>query len=161
MTWSEGDIWSVDLQTDLNPGDTLQYKYIVSNPDGDVDAWKPGDDIVLEVPDEASGDNDELRILDTWDGDVHDVVVESAEGGDIPREAEGDDVLTSALQRSYAELERKLNAAQNLLDTMSDPGAAEMVLADRELAIAANKASALKKVVEAAEQAINLKNQDR
>eukprot|EP00210_Caulerpa_lentillifera_P008301 g7921.t1 len=150
MTWSDGDIWKAELEADLDPDETLQYKYIVSNADGGIEAWKPGDNITLSVRQSGQdpGKGGILRILDTWDGSIHEVELDkvSTEASD------GEDFILSSMNKSYVELEGKLNLAQNLLERLDDPGSKEMILADRELAVAANKASALRKVVEATNQ---------
>lgn len=155
MTWSDGDIWKAELEVDLNPDEILQYKYIVSNADGEVDAWKPGDNVCLSIPREGfrQDQGTVVRILDTWDGSIHEVELEQETSNSIHRD---DDFIQSSLTKSYEDLERKLNSAQNLLERLDDPGAKELILADRELAVAAKKAHAMTKVMEATNQQSHL-----
>ena len=147
--------------------DPVQYKYVICNADGAIESWKPGEDLNLHVPTSLKDvDQAQLHILDTWDGAVHEVAVEtntdkSSEENkrDGSPATSAESFLLSALKSSYEDLEVKLNAAHSLLEVTTDPGAKEMVLADRELAIAANKASALTKVVEAASQEADIQQQ--
>ena len=149
--------------------DIVQYKYVICNADGAIEAWKPGEDLNLRVPSSLENvDQAQLHIVDTWDGAVHEVAVETITDksseenkSDSSPKPSAESFMLSALKNSYQDLEVKLNAAQSLLEVTTDPGAKEMVLADRELAIAANKASALTKVVEAASQEAEIQQQKR
>jgi len=86
MEWREGDIWvgEVELNAELT-SDPLEYKYMVRNPDGTVIEWKPGENIVLQLPKEPLA---EVVVGDAWDGRTQSVeLINSAltaEPPDIP-----------------------------------------------------------------------------
>lgn len=87
MGWTE-DGWVVDLEAD--PGETIEYKYIIVTRDGDV-VWEHGENRVLVVPDDISKS---YKVVSHWsitseaiDFEVIDES-QSSEGGATEAEAE-------------------------------------------------------------------------
>lgn len=60
MKWSEGDVWTTQLS--IPAGQTVEYKYIVTNEDGSLAEWLPGDNKVAVIP----TDGDALELRDSW-----------------------------------------------------------------------------------------------
>ncbi|KAJ1437409.1 Immunoglobulin-like fold [Sesbania bispinosa] len=46
MTWSEGNIWTVEQ--DIPAGKTIQFKFILKREEGDV-IWQPGSDRIIHT----------------------------------------------------------------------------------------------------------------
>ncbi|KAH1068796.1 hypothetical protein GYH30_006385 [Glycine max] len=71
MTWSEGHVWSVEL--DMPAGQTFQYKFILEGEGGDI-IWQPGSD----------------RLIHTWETKNRIVVLEDWENVELQKITEED-----------------------------------------------------------------------
>ncbi|KAI7841904.1 hypothetical protein COHA_004432 [Chlorella ohadii] len=72
MNWTEGDVWTVELQLPANGnGVQLEYKYVVrSERDKSAVRWKEGNNCYLAVPTQGR-----LKVHDTWDDSMREVEV--------------------------------------------------------------------------------------
>ena len=62
MEWSEGDVWSTDLE--IPAGTELQYKYVVSR-DQKALHWMKGDNFAVKIPEEIDT-GASLQVNDKW-----------------------------------------------------------------------------------------------
>ncbi|PRW59906.1 carbohydrate-binding module family 20 [Chlorella sorokiniana] len=74
MNWTEGDVWTVELQLPANGSKVqLEYKYVVrSERDKSAVRWKEGNNCYLAVPEQGR-----LHVRDTWDDSMREVEFET------------------------------------------------------------------------------------
>lgn len=166
MQWTDGDYWTAELS--VTPGQSLEmeYKYIVIGADGLVDRWMDGDNYQVRVPvvRESRKVTDEVRVSDAWDQSFKqiDIEVGSQHGsqpdqhssasitGELTAEAE-QRLIQAATDKAMSELQTAMQQHQETLQKLQDPAAIEVLIADRLLAVANNKAVAFSRALKAAE----------
>lgn len=154
MTWTEGDIWRVDLEMDLD--DEQHYKYFVKGTDGSVVNWMRGNNIALKLPSDNAAT---MSVLDTWDGSSQDVAWDESGAQQEPQEQELNFskeeevvVVRSAARRAFTELDRLLEDAMALMAHVADPADPEALSADLKISGQARKALALAGAMEVAQE---------
>jgi hypothetical protein len=141
---------------------TLEYKYVVVGEGGaECATWKPGGNYSLAMPPAGGG---LVQVRDAWDEASREVLVEveraararrrrrkAGGGGAGSEEEEEAEAIASAAARALGQLEATVALSEGLMaGAGGDPGAAELVAADRMLAAAAARAAALARACDAA-----------
>mmetsp|Transcript_21771 Transcript_21771/g.37131 ORF Transcript_21771/g.37131 Transcript_21771/m.37131 type:complete len:245 (+) Transcript_21771:2-736(+) len=155
MAWSSGDMWEAELS--LSGAGELEYKYLVLNADGSVSLWKPGQNYKLAVP---ATHGTIVAVLETWDDGPRKVDVQSTE--EQPSQASTRPVKSTIQQESDAALEELQDTLTSHVDAMqraAAPSALDMIIGDRLLAAASNKALTLQKAIRAADKQRQLTQQ--
>lgn len=81
LKWNDGDIWAAEIP--LPSGQKVEYKYVVREFNGTLQAWQPGGNCAVAVPTASDGS---LQVADDWHGKSRSVIfknghVESAPTG--------------------------------------------------------------------------------
>lgn len=166
MRWSEGDVWTVDLEVAPGPHVELEYKYVIRQPDGSVCHWKPGENcsfslssvapLVLSKAATRGSRVGGVAVRDVWDpadgrGREVDVHLVEAVGGD--RLSEEDRVEQDAFREQLGvaldELSSRISGAEELGGGADDPTLPHLLAADREIAVATRKCVAFAQALNA------------
>lgn len=117
LNWSEGDVWTAQLELPLDTG-AVEYKYIIKSEQ--KIKWMPCNNLVLEVP----GAIAEVSIEDNWHGTTHDVIipeVQSEAEPEAPAKVEQQEQPKAAKAESKAET--PVAAAKTIEKTVEKPSA--------------------------------------
>lgn len=181
MKWYEGDVWRADIEVNPAKIHQLEYKYVVCNSDGTVEAWKPGENFHISVPSTIG----KISVNNWWDGGQsvefeevqlprQDVSQAAAYSGTADLElalanaqvvsgtsvADIDEKTVVALAETNAFLELKSTLLESI-DIMDRPGydatSPEVIAQDRQLAAIQRRAEAMKKALAAADPTSKLR----
>lgn len=159
MEWTEGDVWSVDMNVPSDGSVVLDYKYVVrSEEDMEAVRWKEGGNFQLRLPNQGR-----LRVRDTWDESCREVEIETQTvmpDGTVRRrrrkvdeDAELQASISKAADKAMQQLDAAVTRSMDLLGTTADPGAPELLAADRLVAAAAKRATTMNRALDSAKEA--------
>ncbi|KAK9822642.1 hypothetical protein WJX81_002600 [Elliptochloris bilobata] len=164
MSWSEGDVWTVDLELHTRAGSHVEYKYVVRNEDGTPTVWKPGSNLQLPLQSGGGGLPEALRVSDAWDESWRSIEVETRVPVSVPSQREGSDAgpaeraedvelaaVAAARTRALADLDQAITQSLDLLSSAADPAAPEVLAADRVIAANARRALTFMKALQASD----------
>lgn len=152
MEWSEGHVWRATVKTETN---SVEYKYVVRESDGQISRWKPGGNFAVRMQPDFTG---AVHVYDEWDGTVHDVdappdsTAAAPEWDDAAQQQPAvesyDSMLQAALNSAFSDLEDVLTESRTLAEEVAadDP---QMLLNDQKLAAAHERAVSLSRAISA------------